>query len=71
MYKILDKVINFIEKNMKTRRVELRAGGGDISLSEDPKKDIPGRCTVAITICNCHNATQPHTQKMHSRIRTS
>ena len=27
MYKISDEVINFIEKNMKTWRVELTAGG--------------------------------------------
>ena len=31
MYKILDEVINFIEKTMKTRRVKLTAGGRSLA----------------------------------------
>ena len=33
MYKILDEVINFIEKTMKTWRVQLVAGGKSLVLS--------------------------------------
>ena len=29
------------------------------------------RCTVTPTIHNNHDATQPHTQKMHGRIQLS
>ena len=38
--------------------------------NKDPKRDFPRRCTVTPTIHNCHNATEPHTQKMHGRIQT-
>ena len=31
MYKILDKVVQFIEKTMETRRVELTAGGKSLA----------------------------------------
>ena len=65
MYKILYEVLNFIEKTMKTWRVELTAEG-----NKDPKRDFPRRCTITTTIHNCHDATKPHTQKMHSRIQT-
>ena len=38
--------------------------------SKDPKRHIPGRCTITITICNSDDATQPHTQEMYCRIQT-
>ena len=41
-----------------------------LSWSKDPKNYIPGRCTLTITIFNSNDATQPHTQEMHSRIQT-
>ena len=31
---------------------------------------IPRRCTITITICNSYNASQSHSQEMHSRIQT-
>ena len=38
--------------------------------NKDPKRDFPRRCTVTPTIHNCHDATKPHTQKMHGQIQT-
>ena len=35
-----------------------------------PKKHFPRRCTITRTIHNSHDATEPHFQKMHSRIQT-
>ena len=40
------------------------------SWNKDPKMDFPRRCTIALTIHNSHDATEPHTQKMHCRIQT-
>ena len=70
MYKISDEVINFIDKTMKTWRVELTAGGKKISWSKDPKRDFPRRYSITLTIPNCHDATKPHTQKIHHRTQT-
>ena len=53
MYKISHEVINFIDKTMKTWRVELTAGGR----SKDPKRYFPRRCTITLTIYNCRDAT--------------
>ena len=39
-----------------------------LTCSEDPKRYIPRRCTIIITIYDCDDVTQPHTQKMYSRI---
>ena len=41
-----------------------------LSWSEDPKRYIPKRCTITMTIRNSDDATQPHTQEKHSRIQT-
>ena len=41
-----------------------------LSRSKDPKRYIPRRCPITITIYKIDDATQPHTQKMHSRIQT-
>ena len=41
MYKISDEVINFIEKNMKTWRGELTAGGKSLAENKYPKRYIP------------------------------
>ena len=40
------------------------------SWNKDPKRHLPRRCTIALTIHNSHDATEPHTQKMHCRIQT-
>ena len=52
-----------LERGIDNRREKL-------SWSEDPKRYIPRRCTIIITIYNCDNATRPHIQRMHSRIQT-
>ena len=44
---------------------------GKLSRGKDPKRHIPGRCTITITICNRHNATQPHPYEIHSRFTNS
>ena len=41
-----------------------------LSWNKDPKRDFPRRCTITLTIHNSHDATEPHTQKMRSRIQT-
>ena len=48
--------------------VELTAGGK--SLAKDPKKYIPRRWSITISISNNDDANQSHTQEMHSRIQT-
>ena len=57
MYKILDQIVQFIENTMQPWRVELTAG------EKYPKRHIPGRCTITITITifNSHDATQSYT----------
>ena len=49
MYKISHEVINFIDKTMKTWRVELTAGGRRLAETR--------RCSITLTIHNCHDAT--------------
>ena len=42
-----------------------------VSRGKDPKRHIPGECTLNISICDSHNATQPPPpQEMQSRWRT-
>ena len=41
-----------------------------LSWNKDSKRYFSRRCTVTPTIHNCHDATKPHTQKMHGRIQT-
>ena len=36
-----------------------------LNWSENPKRYIPGRCTITVIICNGDDATQTHTQEMH------
>ena len=38
--------------------------------NKDPKRDFPRRCTLTLTIHNSYDATEPHTQKMRSRMQT-
>ena len=37
--------------------------------NKDPKRYISGICTINVNIHNRHDATKPHTQKMHSQIQ--
>ena len=53
MYKMPEQVIQFIEKTIDSKRKKHSKG-------KDPKRHIPGRCTITITICDSHDATQPH-----------
>ena len=69
IYKILVEVINFIEKTMKTVRMNWQQEE-KAQLKRRSKWYIPRRCTITITIYNCDDATQPHTRKIHSRIQT-
>ena len=65
---ISHEVINFIEKTMKTWRVELKAGR---SLAEAKiQRYISRRCTIIVTIHNCYDATLPYSQKIHRKIQT-
>ena len=52
-YKILDEFVQFIEileSGIDSRRTKLSRG-------KDPKRHIPGRCIITITICDCHDVT--------------
>ena len=40
------------------------------SWNKDPKRHFPRRFTITLTIHNSHDATEPHSQKMRSRIQT-
>ena len=40
------------------------------SWNKDPKRHLPRSYTIALTIHNSHDATEPHTQKMQCRIQT-
>ena len=79
MYKVSNEIINFIEKNMKNWRVELTAGGKSLTETKIQRGIFQGDelspllfiiAMIPPTIHNCHDATKPHTQKMHSRIQT-
>ena len=61
MYKIPDDVIQFIQKTMKTWRMELTAGVKSLARANILR---------TITICNSIDVTQSHTQKLHGRILT-
>ena len=52
MYKISHEVINFIDKTMKTQRVELTGGR-----SKGPKRYFSRICTIILTIHNCYDST--------------
>ena len=70
MYKISQEVIHFIDKNYENQESWIDNRRKKISWSKDPKRDFLRRCSITLTIHNCHDATKPHTQKMHSRIQT-
>ena len=40
------------------------------SWNKDPKRHLPRSRTLALTIHNSHDATEPHSRKIHCRIQT-
>ena len=66
--------ITWSHKLHRTRHENLESGADSRrkkhSWNKDPKRDFPRRCTITLTIHNSHDATEPHTQKMRSRIQT-
>ena len=60
IYKMYGEVIKFIENPMKNWRVELTAGGKNLSWGENSVSDLPGWCDITITICISNDAIQLH-----------
>ena len=52
-----------LESGIDSRRKKLNR-------RKDPVRHIPGKCIITITIRNSDDATQSHSQEMHSRIQT-
>ena len=69
-YKISDEVMNFNQENPENLESGIESRREKLSWNEGPKRYTSGRCTLTVTIHNCHDATQPHNQKMHGRIQT-
>ena len=69
MYKI-----SHVHKLHRTENENLESGADSRRMkhrwNKYPKRHFPGRFTITLTIHNCHDATEPHTQKMRSRIQT-
>ena len=42
----------------------------NVSWGKNPKKYFSRKCIIPVNIHNCHDATSPHAQKMHSRLQT-
>ena len=57
MYKISNKVINFISKAIKNWKVQLSAGGKNLR-RENSKRYLPEKFTLATTNCYSNDATQ-------------
>ena len=57
MYKIPDQVVQFIYANQES---EIECWRKKLSRGKDPKRHIPGKCTLTMTIGDSHDATQPH-----------
>ena len=69
MYKISYEVIKFIEKTIKTLRVELSAGLKSL-VEFKIQLNLPRRGTIKITICYSGDPTQPHILEMQRQIQT-
>ena len=54
------EVIKFIKNTMEKWTVELTALGKSLTEVKNLERDLPGRCTIFITICNSDGATQSH-----------
>ena len=72
MFKISDEIMKFIEKTVKSWRVQLTAGrkNKQQKKKKTTKKKQTGRCIITIAICNSDHTTQRHTQEMYARIQT-
>ena len=57
LYKILDEVIQFIEKTMKNWSVELTAGETMISCGDNPERVLPVWFAISTSICDSDDAT--------------
>ena len=66
-YTISDEVINFIKKTMKTWRVDLTEGRKSLAEAQIQRGIFPGD---ALPLLLFIIATQEHTSKMQSRIKT-
>ena len=42
-----------------------------LNRGENHEKDLHGRCTITISICNCDDGSEPQTSETHRRIQTS
>ena len=67
MYKISDEVINFIEKTMKTWRVELTTEWKSLAETKIQRGILQRNAQSPLLFIV---AMMPQTQKMHSRIQT-
>ena len=65
IYRISDEIIKFIEKTMKTWRVELTAAGKSLAEAIIQRGIFQGEY-----IRNSDDTTQAHTQEMHRRIQS-
>ena len=70
MYKISDKVINFIEKTMKTWRVEWTAGGRSLAEAKIQRGIFQGDALSLLLFIIGRMSLKPHTQKMLRQIKT-
>ena len=57
MFKISLEDINFIDKTMKTLRVELTAEGRRLAEAKIQRGIVQRECSITLTIHNCHDAT--------------
>ena len=58
MYKISEKFMKFITEAMKKIEWGIGSWGKNFIRGKNPERHLPGRCAVAITICNSNDATQ-------------
>ena len=58
----------FYRENHENLEIGVDSRRKKLSWSKNPKSYFSRRCTITVTNHNCHDATYPHTQKMHSRI---
>ena len=70
MYKISDKIINFIDKTMKTWRVELTAGGRKLAETKIQRGEFQGNTLSPLLFIIAMMPLNHILKKMHSRIQT-
>ena len=61
IYKISNKVLNFITKTMENWRVELATEGKIKAEVKKPKSHLLGKLTFTIAICYSNNGSQLYT----------